>query len=215
MSSSFALWRRRAFSSHSPLPEAILSLFMSTWPTLAHSFQAMSSHPWKARICIPNLSQAFGSSFGEDLCRNFLLHYIPGTTDLGGCDSSPISGLAVSSNEHSCILTKVFLWIFLHSCINCKHKGKSNHQGSQCLSRPAAYRKCLCCCILSQLFMKNFPPHLLWWSCGEFVDHISEWQSAYNRFSKSELFEEEKGDDLFSAVFRYWKEEFRKPLLLQ
>lgn len=63
MSSSFALWWRRAFSSHSPPPEAILSLFMYTWPTIAHSFRDMSSHPWKARICITNLSQDFSSSF--------------------------------------------------------------------------------------------------------------------------------------------------------
>lgn len=47
--------------------------------------------------------------------------------------------------------------------------------------------------------MKNIPPRLLWWSCGEFVDHISEWQSAYYKFSKSELFEKEEVDDLFST----------------
>lgn len=112
---------------------------------------------------------------------------------------------AVSPSEHSCILTKVLHSLFLHSCINCKHKGKSNQQGSKYMSLSATYRKSLCCCILSQLLMKDVPLHLLWWSCGEFVDHISEWQSAYSKFSKSECFEKEKGHDLFSTVCRYWK----------
>lgn len=181
MSSSFALWWRRAFSSHSPPPEAILSLFMYTWPTIAHSFRDMSSHPWKARICITNLSQDFSSSFLGDLCRNFLLHYIPGTTDLADCDSSPISDLLFHP------MSIPASWPKYYSHFSCTHASTASTKTNQItrevnvwayMSLPAAYRKCLCCCILSQLFMRNVPPHLLWWSCGEFADHISEWQSS-------------------------------------